>query len=146
MKIIDPIKAFVIFISYFLIIYGVVKFVQVISFLSNSETTTGEIIGYQTMLERHDGWHIYKYPKVSFVNKDSGEEVIGTSIYADKKEKSKVGQNVTIHYNKSKPKEIIIDSLTNIWYVPIASVAGGFFIIFVYMISYIFKLKNYLII
>lgn len=144
MKSVDPIKIFIIFISSFFIIYGVFKFTEVISFLKNSEVTTGEIVGYKIIMERHDGWQNYKYPEVNFINKNTGEEVIGVSIYADKEGKSKVGEKVTIHYNKSNPNEVIIDSLTNIWYVPITSVAGGFFMIFVYLINYVFKVKNYI--
>ncbi|HCW03673.1 MAG TPA: hypothetical protein DGK91_03500 [Clostridium sp.] len=144
MKTIDSVKTFVIFISSFLIIYGLFKFVQVWSFLNNSELTTGEIVGYHMVLERHDGWRDYKYPEVIFTNKETGEKVIGRSICADNKGKSKIGEMVTLHYNKSKPTEVIIDSIENIWYVPIASVAGGFFIVFVYLMSYVFKLKNYI--
>ncbi|NLZ48068.1 MAG: DUF3592 domain-containing protein [Clostridiales bacterium] len=145
MKIIDPIKAFVIFVSSFLIIYGLFKFAQVISFIRNSEVTAGEIIGYDIILERHDGWRNYKYPKVSFTVKETGEKVVGTSIYPDKKEKSKLGEKVTFRYNKSNPREVLIDSIENIWYVPITSVAGGFFIFFVYLLSRLFRYKNYMI-
>lgn len=144
MKTIDPIKTFVIFISSILIIYGIFNFVQVISFINNSELATGEIVGYQVILEGHDGWKYYKYPKVSFAMKETGEVVIGTSIYADKEEKSKVGEKVTLRYNKINPKEVIIHSIENVWYVPITSVAGGFFIIFVYLLSNVFKLRNYM--
>ena len=83
------------------------------------------------VLERHDGWRDYKYPEVIFTNKETGEKVIGRSICADNKGKSKIGERVTLHYNKSKPTEVIIDSIENIWYVPINCGRWIFIVLFI---------------
>lgn len=131
------IKIFVIFVSAFLILYGILKASSILSFFSNSDTTKGTIIGSTVVEEFHDGLKTYHYPKVSFIHKDTGEEIVGESIYSSKKGNADVGKEVSIYYKKDNPSQIIIESFRDVWYTPVTSILGGIFIFLIYYITHL---------
>jgi hypothetical protein len=133
------IKIFVIFVSAFLILYGIFKISSILLFFSNSDTTKGTIIGSAVVEEFHDGLKTYYYPKVSFTHNETGKEIIGESTFSTKKGNADVGKVVSIYYNKDNPAKIIIESFRDVWYTPVASIVGGVFIILIYFITHLPK-------
>ncbi|WP_163192516.1 DUF3592 domain-containing protein [Clostridium thermarum] len=133
------IKIFVVFVSAFLILYGILRVSSILLFFSSSNTTKGTIIGSTVVEEFHDGLKTYYYPKVSFIHKDTGEEIIGESIYSTKSGNADVGKIVSIYYKKDNPSKIIIESFREVWYTPVTSILGGVFIFLIYYITHLPK-------